>query len=532
MEQSGRWNSRLTFILAAVGSAVGLGNAWRFPGLMAAHGGGAFLFAYLIALVVMGIPLLMMEIAIGRKVHGGALRGLASLNKYNKPVAWAATANAFLIVTYYAIVFAWVLMMAGNSFRFAGMTGDTEAASSLFFDLIETTGDTTGWSQWPIMVIAFGVLAWGLIYFCIRDGANSVGKVVKYTVFGPIVLMIIMAIKGFTMPNTGAAMSKLFIPEWSKLLDTGLWVDAVGQVFYSLSVVMAIMFAYGSYLDDKTNIAVDSVIIALSDLFCSILSSIVMYTTMGGVGMLDDMSTSGVATAFKIYPQAIVSLTGSGVFNAIFGFIFYLCLVTLAIDSAFSIIEGVSVSLSTYFGWKQKKVTIIVCSACAVISLIYMNGAGLAVLDIVDHYLNQINMILIGVLECIAVAWMFDSKKVLVEVNKNTNKFKAPKWWFVTSLKFVTPILLGGLFVINMYELISAGGIYGAADGYSVWANALFGWGFSILVLGSGIVAGLVLRRRDKKVVIPSWDELDKMTDEEKNAPTLISRSTGEPVQK
>ena len=525
MEQQGRWSSRLTFILAAVGSAVGLGNAWRFPGLMAVHGGGAFLFAYVIAILVMGIPLLMMEIAIGRKVHGGALRGLASLNKKNKPVAWAATANAFVIVTYYAIVFAWVLLMAGNSFRFAGMTGDTEAAGSLFFELIETTGDTSGWSQWPVMVIVFGVLAWGLIYFCIRDGANSVGKVVKYTVFGPIVLMIVMAIKGFTMPNTGAAMSKLFIPDWNALADSGLWIDAIGQVFYSLSVVMAIMFAYGSYLDEKANIAVDAVVIAVSDLFCSILSSLVMYTTMGGVGMLDDMSTSGVATAFKIFPQTIVLLTNSGVFNAIFGFIFYLCLVTLAIDSAFSIIEGVSVSLSTYFGWKQKKVTITICVVAAIISLIYMNGAGLAVLDIVDHYTNQINMILIGVLECVAVAWLFDSKKILTEVNKNTKKFKAPKWWFVTSLKFVTPILLGILFLYNMYALIMTGGVYGADDGYSLWANIVFGWGFSILVLGSGVIAGRIIRGRDKKVVIPSWDELDSMTDEERNAPTLVKKS-------
>ena len=524
MEQHGRWSNRLTFILAAVGSAVGLGNAWRFPGLMATHGGGAFLFAYLIGMAIMGIPLLMMEISIGRKVHGGALRGLASLNPKAKPVAWAATANAFMIVTYYAIVFAWVLMMAGNSFRFADMTGDAEAASRLFFELIETTGDTTGWDTWPVMVLIFAILAWALIYFCIRDGANSVGKVVKYTVFGPIILMIVMAVKGLTMPNAGASLAKLFIPDWTALGDSSLWVDAFGQVFFSLSVVMAIMFAYGSYLDDKTNIAVDSVVVVLSDLFCSILSSVVMYTTMGGVGMLDNMSTSGVATAFKIYPQAIVVLTGSGVFNAIFGFIFYLCLVTLAVDSAFSIIEGVSVSLSTYFGWKQKKVTIIVTTICAAISLIYINGAGLAVLDIVDHYLNQINMILIGVLECVAVAWLFDAKKVLVEVNKNTTKFKMPKWWFVTSLKFVTPILLGLLFVFNMYELIASGGVYGEADGYSVWANILFGWGFSILVLGAGTIAGIVLRSRDKKVVIPAWDELDNMTQEEKDAPTVVER--------
>lgn len=518
MEQQGRWGSRLTFILAAVGSAVGLGNAWRFPGLMAAHGGGAFLFAYFIAMFVMGIPLLMMEIAIGRKVHGGALRGFAALNRFNKPVGWAATFNALLIVTYYAIVFAWVLLMAGNSFRFADMTGDTEAAKGLFFDLIKTTGTTEGWGTWPVMVIIFAVIAWALIYLCIRDGANSVSKVVKYTVFGPVILMIIMAIKGFTMPNAGASMAKLFIPQMSALTDVSLWVDAIGQVFYSLSVVMAIMFAYGSYLEDDSNIAVDSVIIAFSDVFCSILASIVMYTTMGGVGMLDDMSTSGVATAFVIYPQAIVLLTNSGVLNAIFGFVFYMCLVTLAIDSAFSIIEGVSVSLSTYFGWKQKKTTITISIIAAVISLIYINGAGLAVLDIVDHYLNQVNMIIIGILECIAVAWLFDCGKILTEINKNTKKFKMPKWWFGISLKFVSPILLGFLFVMNMFSLIQSGGVYGEADGYSLTANIIFGWLPCVLVLGSAGIARFVLRRKKKVVVIPSWDELDTMTNEEKDA--------------
>jgi len=225
-KQKGRWGSRLTFILAAVGSAVGLGNAWRFPGLMAAHGGAAFLIAYLIAMVVMGVPLLTMEIALGRRMHAGAIGAIRAVNKKMEPVGWAATANAFLIVTYYSVVFAWVLMMCGISYKFAGMVGDNDAAGGLFLSTIKTTGTTSGWTTIPLIVVLALAIAWGLQYFCIRDGANSVGKVVKYTVFVPVFLLLLMAIKGLTMPSAGASMAKMFIPDVQAFADAGLWVDA------------------------------------------------------------------------------------------------------------------------------------------------------------------------------------------------------------------------------------------------------------------------------------------------------------------
>ena len=131
---------------------------------------------------------------------------------------------------------------------------------------------------------------------------------------------------------------------------SNLVIDAIGQVFYSLSIMMAIMIAYGSYLSDSANIAKDATVIAFADLGVSILSGIVMFTTMYGVGMtINDMSASGIATAFIIFPQAIANLTNTGWVNAIFGMIFYLCLASLAVDSAFSIVEGVSTGVADRF---------------------------------------------------------------------------------------------------------------------------------------------------------------------------------------
>ena len=312
------------------------------------------------------------------------------------------------------------------------------------------------------------------------------------------------------MPGAMSGLAKLFIPDWNALGDSNLWVDAVGQVFYSLSTSMAIMFAYGSFLDKKSNIVVDTVIIAFSDMFISVLAGIVMFTTMAGVGMLDNMSASGIATAFIIYPQAIVKISDSGVFNMIFAFIFYFCLITLAIDSLFSIIEGISTAVSDKFHLNKKKTTLIICIIEGVLSLIYVTGAGLAVLDIVDYFINSYTLIITGVLEMIAAGWLFKTTKILEELNRNTNKFKMPAWWFLPSIKFVSPIVLMGLFGWNLYNLITGGGVYGAADGYSMTANILFGWVISALILLSGFIVRIIVNINSKSGYTEderTWDD-------------------------
>ena len=274
---------------------------------------------------------------------------------------------------------------------------------------------------------------------------------------------------------------------------------------------MAIMFAYGSFLDDKTNIVIDTIIISFSDMFISILAGIVMFTTMAGVGMLDNMSASGIATAFIIYPQAIVKISDSPVFNMIFAFIFYFCLITLAIDSLFSIIEGISTAVSDKFKLSKKKTTLTICIVEGVISLIYVTGAGLAILDIVDYFINSYTLIITGILEMIAAGWFFKTTKILDELNRNTKVFKMPKWWFIPSIKVISPVVLIGLFAWNLYNLIHGGGVYGAKDGYSLKANIIFGWCVVGLILCSGLIVKLIVKIKSSKGFTEddkSWDEL------------------------
>lgn len=497
------WVSRTTFILAAIGSAVGLGNAWRFPGLAAKYGGGAFLLVYTIAMLALGIPLLTMEIAIGRKTRQGAPGAFRTINKKFEFVGWAATTNAFAISTYYAVVFAWVIAMVVFSFKFAGMVGDSKAASSLFANITETSWTISG-AQIPWIMIIMLLVAWTLIYLCIRRGTASVGRVVKYTGLTlPLIFLIIIAVKGISMPGGMEGLGKLFTPNFSKIIDEGLMssliIDAIGQVFYSLSIMMAIMIAYGSYLSDFNNIAKDATVIAFADLGVSILSGIVMFTTMYGVGMTtNDMSASGIATAFIIFPQAIANLTKTGWINAAFGMIFYLCLASLAIDSAFSIVESVSTAVADRFKLNKRKTTITICIVSSLISLIFISRAGLAWLDIVDNWTNQYNMIIIGVLECLVIGWIFKPEKVLQEVNKNSINYKIPKWWFIGSIKFITPIALTGFCIWNLSSLFIGGGIYGKESGYPLWSNIIGGWAVTFLVFISGFIAKIIINHMHK----------------------------------
>ncbi len=505
-EKRDSWGSRSQFILASIGSAVGLGNAWRFPGLAAKHGGGAFLLVYLITMLAIGIPFLMMEISIGRKMHRGVPGALRAINKPTEPIGWFAVSNAFVISVYYAVVFAWVIMMAFASYKFAGLTGDSESASGIWAAMIKTTGTTSGYGTISLPVLGCLVIAWVLIYTCIRNGPGTVGKVVKYTVFLPIICLLILAIKGMLMSGAMEGLTKFFVPDFSSLSSADIWIDAIGQVFYSLSIMMAIMVAYGSFLTEDSNIAKDSVIIAFSDFAISVLSGIVLFTTMSGTGQLENMTASGIGTAFIVYPQSIVLLTNNGVANAIFAFVFYFCLCTLAIDSAFSIIEGVSTAISDKFHLSHKKTTLVLCIVASILSIWFVTGAGLAWLDIVDNWCNAFSLIMVGILEAITIGWLFDPKKVLKEVNRNTEGFKMPSWWFVTSIKFFAPLALTGFFVWNIYALFKAGGIYGADSGYSLASNIIGGWLILAICFFSGFIVKIIEKIMAKKGYTPDED--------------------------
>lgn len=487
-----RFKSRGGFILACVGAAVGLGDSLRFPGFCAKYGGGAFLLIYFVGLILIGIPVLNAEIALGRKFRAGAPKCMASLNKKAEPLGWASCFNSLIVALLYAGILAWIIAMVIKIVplcRASSSLTHAETGSYFFDKVLSPTGIS------PLVLVCI-VVAWGLMYFCLRGGAGSLAKTAKFTVLIPIVLLTFLAVRGLLYENSGEALYALFVPDFSAFGDAELWLNAIGQVFFSLSVLVGIMPAYGAYLPEKTNVFRDSMIIAFTDFFISVLSSVVLFTTLYGCGMQGDISQSGIVTAFMVYPAAITVVFGAGntVANSVVGVLFYLSLAMMATQSSVSMVEAAANPLAEKFNLNKKKLVGVICIIGAVICIIFATPAATYFLDIADHFANYFNILLLGVAECYLLGKYAKPVNLAGEINLYTKKFRMPQKPLVFSLRYLSPAALSVLFLWGIYHLIFVEKmLYG---GYPVWAQAVFGWLVSLIVFASGfIICGIAKRK-------------------------------------
>ena len=484
-----RFSSRGGFILACVGAAVGLGDSLRFPGLCAKYGGGTFMFIYIVALLLIGIPVLNAEIALGRKMRAGAPRCMASLNRRGEALGWASCFNSLGVAVLYAGMLGWIIAMLIKIVPLSvNSTSMTRAETGgYFFDSV-----LQGFS--PLVLVCI-IAAWVLMYVCLKNGADSLSKTAKFTVLIPVILLTVMAIRGLIYTNSGKALYALFVPDFSALADAELWLSAVGQVFFSLSVLVGIMPAYGAYLPDSESVFKDSLIIAFSDFFVSVLSSIVLFTTLYGCGLENEFSSSGIVTAFMVYPVAICQLFGAGntVLNSIAGILFYASLGMMALQSSASMVEAAANPLSDKFSLAKKKIIRVIVLIGAGICLVFATGIGPTVLDVADHFLNYFNILLLGAVECALLGMHAKRINLVSEINRYSGKMRMPQKPFIFSLKYLSPAVLSVLFIWGIYHLFFIDrGIYG---GYPVWAQVL-GWVLSLAVFVSGILISMNIKGR------------------------------------
>lgn len=480
MEKRQQWNSRAIFVFAAVGSAAGLGNAWRFPYVAAENGGGAFLIPYFIALVTAGIPLLILEFALGHKFQAGAPVALGKVKKSWEGVGWIAVSAGFVIITYYSVIMAWVFDYLWYSLSVAWKGDPSGFFYSKILQLSEGPHVIGGFS---IPVLIGLVLTWIAIYWTIKDGVKSVGKVVKWTVPLPILMLGVLAVRGLTLDGAIDGINYYLNPNFSKLLDPKVWQAAYGQVFFSLSVGFGVMIAYASYLPKKSDITNNAIMTALANSGISFLAGFSVFGTLGYMAFskgvpVAEVATAGPGLAFVAYPEAI-SLLPFG--QVIFALVFFIMLLTLGIDSAFSIVEGVVAGVADKWQLNKKKTTIGVILVGFVGSLLFATKSGLYWLDIIDRYINNFGIVTVGLLEVILIGWVYKSKKLRDHINL-TSDIKLGKWFDVL-ITIVTPlvltIILGWNVVVEIMD-IANGTLY---ENYPTWAIARAGWGMLVVVV-------------------------------------------------
>jgi len=541
------WNSKTAFILAAIGSAIGLGNIWRFPYVTFENGGGAFLVAYFVCLFFAGIPLLMLEFSMGHLTRQSSPGAFAKIRPKMQWFGWFAVGVGFVIVTYYAIIMSWsvnytyeaatlgwqenigeyadvqyavetteledMAVLTPIPDRFIGLNcidpvdetnftiselgsflvawdnnlyalsslsnADTFMASPsdfFFNDFLGLTDEPwdIGTFRWPLL-IGF-IISWVWIVASVWKGTKTVGKVVYYTVFIPWGLLILFIIRGVTLPGASAGISYYLTPVWSKLLNADIWLAAISQVFFSLSVGFAIMIAYGSFLPKKTNLAGYAIIIGVADALTAFCGGLAVFSALGyqatkmGVH-ITEVAQSGPGLAFVAYPHIISNLPGA----RIFGVLFFLMLLTLAVDSAFSLLEAATAAVKDKWKFSHKKSNLIVAGLCFVLGLPMLTGAGLYILDIVDHFMNSFGLTIVVLVETIMIGWVVGAEKQRDYIAKNSS-FNPGQWWSIC-IRWLIPIGI----VWMLFTEISARKVpYGSFGLRS--HEFLFGWLIMLLL--------------------------------------------------
>jgi NSS family neurotransmitter:Na+ symporter len=488
IEKRDRWSNRAAFVLAAIGSAAGLGNAWRFPYMAYSNGGGAFLIPYFIALLTAGIPLIVLEFSMGQKTQRGAPGALGKVARKFEGFGWWAVISGTIITSYYAGVMAWAWDFLAGSFTL----GWAEDAGAYFYEEVlqisSGPGDLGGFST-PVLIGL--VITWVVIYFILRNGAQSVGKVVLITVPLPIILMGILLIRSVTLPGAIEGINYFLEPNFSMLTNLSVWIDAYSQVFFTLSLGFGIMIAYASYMPEDSDIINNALITVFANSGISFMAGIAVFGTLGYMAQtqgvpISEVATAGVGLAFVVYPNAISLLPGGAFVVGLFGFVFFAMLLSLGIDSAFSIVEAGVAGIKDKFGGKKRTVTLYYSLFLFVVGLLFATRAGLYWLDIVDHYVNTYGLVVAGLAESIIIGWYYKPKELRGYFN-SVSEYQFGSWWDVM-IKYVTPIVLVVLLVSELFKDITAN--YG---GYEFKYLLYGGW---IGVIGLLIVASFVLSRQ------------------------------------
>ena len=504
-----KFKSKSGFILASIGAAVGLGNALRFPGLCAKYGGGAFLLIYFAALIILGLPLLNAEIALGRKYKSGAPVCMSNTVKKFRAlggaVGWASGLNSVFTAIIYAGLAGWIIAAAGSFAPLAinapQMT-QPEISAYFFSKVLHARIDGIIDGISPV-VLACIAAAWVIMYFCLKGGAGSLAKAARFTVIIPMALLALIAGRGLLYENSSEALAALFIPDFSCLSRPDLWLTALGQVFFSLSIVVGIMPVYGSYLPAGANIFGCSLAVAAADFGVSALASVVLFTTLYGTGLQGAIGSSGIITAFAVYPAALTALFGGNVaLNAVAGVIFYLSLAMMAVQSAVSMLEAFVSPFSEARGKNKKPLVTKLCLVGGAVSVVFATTAAPLIVEISDNFVNFYNVLALGIAESLILAFSDKTPELIREINAYSKKIKLPAKLFNFSAGFLCPAVLVSLSALEISRLVNS------PPDYPIYLVFTFGICVSALI----IILAAVLSRLfstttpflDEKAVLPS----------------------------
>ncbi len=444
LESRGNWSTKAGFILAASGSAIGLGNIWKFPYITGDYGGGAFVLVYLICVAVIGLPLMISELIVGRRSQKNAVTAFEKLHRENSPwkiVGWLGVASGFIILSFYSVVAGWALAYIFKAI--VGFSGTAEQITGQFGGLAGNASDSVMWHT-LFMGMTIAIVIGG-----VKGGLERWSKILMPSLF--IILFGLMTYGLFFTNGGMQAVSFLFKPDFSKLTSEAI-LSAMGHAFFTLSLGMGAMITYGSYLKTQEGILKDAIIISFLDTLIALMAGIAIFSLVFHYGMEPGQS---VGLIFKTLP-VLFAETGRWISVP-----FFILLTFAALTSAISILEVVVAYFIDEKHWSRKKATLLLGGIIYLVGILSavgkwtvpFRGSDQGFLDIFDYISTNYMLPIGGFLTCLYVAYVVDEKIKQSEFGSSGALYMT----LSILLRFVTPVavfivILNGLDLLPFVE--------------------------------------------------------------------------------
>ena len=496
----GAFSSRKVFILAAIGSAVGLGNIWRFPYVAYENGGGAFVIPYLIALLTAGLPFLFLDYALGHKHRGSAPLSLARESRKAEPLGWWQVGICFVIAIYYAVIIAYALRY--TFFSVDKAWGD-DPESYFFGDFLQTSDPGVTFDFVAGVLIAL-LVVWAAVLLIMGLGVQK-GIGATSVVFIPLLVLAFgfLVVRALFLPGAAEGLDTLFTPDWDALTNASVWAAAFGQIFFSLSIGFGIMITYASYVGRRTDMTGSGMVVGLSNSGFELLAGIGVFAALGFMAQangtaVDEVVADGIGLAFVAFPTIISEAAG----GALIGVLFFGSLVIAGLTSLISVLEVVVSAVRDKFDLNRLTAVLVVGVPATVLSVVlFSTTSGLLVLDIVDYFINRFGILLVAVVTMVVLGLGLRALPGLAAHLNRHGSLRLGKIWMAL-VAVVAPLALGFVLVRDFLDTLEEP--YG---GYPDWMLSVFGWGTAVLVL----VVALVITFARRSAITP--DDSDQEVD-------------------
>ncbi len=437
-----RFGSRLGFLLVSAGCAIGIGNVWKFPYVTGENGGGVFVLFYLVFLAVMGVPVLTMELAVGRASRKSAVQGYQALQKPGSKWhihGWFCVAGCCLLMMYYTTVSGWML---GYFFKFAGGTfsgisGD--AVDAVFFDMLANPWEMTAWMVITVLV-GFLICSFGL--------QKGLERITKVMMLGLLALIVVLAVHSLTLPGGMEGVKFYLLPDFGRAMEAGIGnviTAAMNQAFFTLSLGIAAMEIFGSYMSRDNTLTSEAVRICVLDTFVALMAGLIILPACFSFGMEPDQ---GPTLIFMILPKVFLNMAG----GRLWGALFFLFMTFASFSTVIAVFENLQANAIDNFGWSRKKAALANCVFILIASMPCVLGynlwsglhliGGRDVLDSEDFIVSNLLLplgSLVYLLFCVSKkGWGYD--RYLEEANAGEG-IRMPRWLW-PYFQFVLPVLI------------------------------------------------------------------------------------------